>query len=124
MTIWPRPEGLEGRAEIYLQWKNLIAIAMMILLPLIIALFLKPLVGKIICWAISFLVYVSCLPIQGPCVTALAVGALPWYIYIEWESSPIWLFIIAIIVSLIEISYIRHRMRFIREMREKEGILL
>ena len=32
--------------------------------------------------------------------------------------------IIAIIVSLIEICYIRHRMRFIREMREKEGILL
>jgi hypothetical protein len=124
MTIWPKPEGLEGKAEIYLKWKNLFMIAIVILLPLVIALFLESLILKIICWVISLIMYIIYLRFQGPCITALAVGALPWYIYFEWETSPRWLFAIAVIVSLLEISYIRHRMALIKEIREKENIVL
>jgi len=124
VSIWPESEGVEGRAEIYLQWKQLAMIALMILLPLIIALFFKSLIIKIICWGIFLLAYTSSLRFQGPCATALAVGAVPWYIYLELDFSPIWLLIVAIIITSIEISYIRHRMRHIKMLREKEGIIL
>jgi hypothetical protein len=124
MTIWPKPKRLEGRAEIYLRWKNLAIIAIVMLLPLIIALFFNSLVVKIICWVISLLAYISFLRFQGPCIMAIAIGAVPWYIYFELEFSPIWFLIVVFVVSLIEISYIQNRMRFIKEMREKEGIHL
>jgi hypothetical protein len=99
-------------------------ITLMVLVPLAVALFLESIVMKIICWGILVLIYMSCLPVQGPCVMAIAVGVLPWYVFFEWKASPPWLAIVAGCITLIEVSYIVNRMRFIREMREKEGILL
>lgn len=124
MTIWHKPDKLESRGEIYLQWKNPAIIAVIVVLPLIVALLFKSLVVKIICWTFSLLAYASYLRVQGPCVMAIAIAALPWYIYLELESLPRWLAIVAILISVVEVSYIRHRMRFIKEMREKEDIIL
>jgi len=122
--MWPKVTELEGRGEIFLHWHNLAAITLVIVIPLIVALFFDSLWVKIICWAISLLAYMSYLPVQGPCVQAVAVSILPWYVLFEWRSAPKWLAIIAALISLIEISYVRHRMRAIKEMRKKEGILL
>jgi len=124
MSLWPEPEGLEGRGEIYLQWKTLGIIAFVILIPLIIALLVDSLIIKIICGAFSLLSYMSYLRVQGPCVMAIAVIILPWYIYLEWQSAPKVLLAVPIIISLIEISFIRHRMRYISEMRKKEDIII
>jgi len=122
MGIWSKPRELEGRAEIYLSWKTLNTIIIVLLAPLIIAFFFDSIVVKIICWTISFSAYLSYFRMQGPCITAIAVTILPWYLFFELESLHEWLGIIAIIISIIEISYIRHRMRCIKEFREKENI--
>ncbi len=120
--MWPKDIKLEGRGEIYLHWKNLAIIALVMIVPLIIALLFESFVIKVFCWGISLFAYMTYLPVQGPCVTAIAVGALPWYVFFEWKASPKWLVITATIVSLIEISYIRHRMRGIEQMRKKENL--
>lgn len=123
MLPWPKDSELEGTAELYLRWWNLAIIAAMIILPLALALAFDSWWIKIPCWLFSLSAYVSCLRVQGPCIMALAVGSLPWYIILEWDAAPNWLSIIAVVIASIEISYIRHRMRFIAEMREKNGIL-
>lgn len=79
---------------------------------------------KAMCGAGFVLLYLSLLPFQGPCITALAVILLPWYIFIDWGQSIKWLLFIVIAITLIESSYIWNRMRVIKEFREKEGILL
>jgi hypothetical protein len=122
LVMWPEDVKLEGRGEIYLHWKNLALIALVIILPLIIALFFESFVIKVFCWGFSFLAYMIYLPVQGPCVTAIAVGALPWYVFFEWKALPRWLAIIATIITLIEISYIRHRMHGIERIRKKENL--
>jgi hypothetical protein len=124
MVMWPKEIEVEGRGEIYLHWKNLAMIALMMIMPLIIALFFKSFVIKGICWLFSLLVYISCLPVQGPCVMAVAVAALPWYIFLEWKAIPRWLAIIAAIISLVEIIYIWHRMRGIEKIRKEQNMLL
>ena len=75
--MWPEDIKLEGSGELYLHWKNLTLIALVIILPLIIALFFESLVIKFFCWGFCFLAYIIYLPVQGPCVTAIAIGALP-----------------------------------------------
>jgi len=122
--VWPEEVEIEGTAEIYLRWKNLAMIAFVMIAPLLVALLFESFVVKIICWGFCVLAYVSYLPVQGPCVQAIIVGALPWYVFLEWSDSPTWLAIIAAIVSLIELSYIRHRMHGIEQERTKAGILL
>jgi hypothetical protein len=124
MNIWPIKKQIEGKAEIFLRWRNLFIILLMIALPLIVALLAKSIIIKIILGAISALLYIIFMPVQGPCITALLIMILPWYLYFELEFLPRWLYIIAIIISLIEIDYIRNRMRFLQETRKKEGILL
>ncbi len=122
--MWPEDIKIEGRGEIYLRWKNLAIISLVLILPLIIALFFESFVIKVFCWGLCLSAYVSYLRVQGPCVMAIMVGVIPWYIFFEWQSLPKWMAIIAIIISLIEISYIRHRMRKIELIREKENILI
>ncbi len=122
--MWPKEIELEGKSEIYLHWKNLAMIAFVMTLPLIIALFFESLIIKIFCWGFCLLAYISYIRVQGPCVMAIMVGIIPWYIFFEWTASPQWLAVIAAIISLIEISYIRHRMRQIEQLRRKENILL
>ena len=92
--------------------------------PLFGALLFSSLIVKVGCWAISLLMYISFLRVQGPCVMALAVGSLPLSVFFEWDSSPDWLAYVAAAIAVIEISYIRHRMRIIAKIREKEDILL
>ena len=123
LVMWSEDIKLEGRGEIYLHWKNLAIIALMMIVPLIIGLLFESFVIKVFCWGVCFLVYMICLRVQGPCVTAIAVGTLPWYVYFEWKALPRWLAIIVGIITLIEISYIRHRMRRIELIRKKENIL-
>ncbi len=123
MFPWPENYEQEGSAEIYLRWWNLAIIAAMMIVPLALALVFDSWWIKIACWLFSLAAYVSYLRFQGPCVTATAVGALPWYIILEWDAAPNWLSIIAVIIATIEISYIRHRMRRIAEFRKKEGLL-
>jgi len=120
--MWPEEVKLEGKAEIYLHWKNLAIIALVMIAPLIIALFFESFVIEAFCWGLSLLAYISYVRVQGPCVTAIAVGALPWYVFFEWKALPKWLAIAAAIISLIEISYIRHRMRGIEQMRKKQNL--
>lgn len=122
--MWPEDIELEGKGEIYLHWKNLAMIAFVMILPLVIALFFESFIIKVFCWGFCLIVYISYLRVQGPCVTAIIVGTLPWYVFFEWKALPKWLAIIATIISLIEISYIRNRMRRIKQIREKENILL
>ena len=124
MSFWPEPANLEGRAEIYLRWKNLAMIAMVMLVPLLVALFFASLIVKSVCWVFALLAYMSYKPVQGPCVLASAIAILPWYVYFEWSSSPKWVAALAAVISLIEYSYIRHRMKFITGVRKKEGVLL
>lgn len=121
---WPKESTLEGKAEIYIDWKNLAGTALVMLVPLIIALLFQSLIIKIVCWAFFLLLYITYLHSWGPCVMAVAVGVLPWYVFFEWKSSPTWLAIIAAIITLIEISYIRHRMGFLNDLRKKENIIL
>jgi len=99
-------------------------IAFVIILPLVIALFFESIIIKIFCWGFCLLAYTSYLRVQGPCVTAIMVGILPWYVFFEWKALPQWLAVIASIISLIEISYIRSRMRRIEQLRREENILL
>ena len=122
--MWPQDIKIEGKGEIYLYWKNLAVIASVMIAPLLIALFFESFIIKAICWGVVLLAYMSYLPVQGPCVTAIIVASLSWYILFEWKALPKWLVIIAAIITLIEISYIRHRMRGIEQIREKEDILL
>jgi len=122
--MWLEEIELEGKGEIYLHWKNLAMIAFVMILPLIIALFFESFVVKAFCWGFCLLAYMSYLRVQGPCVMAIIVGSLPWYVFFEWEALPRWLGIIAAIISLIEISYIRNRMRGIERIRKRENILL
>jgi len=121
LVKWPEEIEIEGKGEIYLRWKNLAIIALVIILPLIFSLFFDSLIIKAFCWGFCFLSYMSYLRVQGPCVTAIIVGALPWYIFFEWETLPRWLVVIAAIISLIEISYIRSRMRRIGQLRRIPG---
>ena len=121
---WPKENKLEGKTEIYLGWKNLAGTALAMLVPLIIALLFQSLIIKVVCWSFFFLLYITYLRSWGPCVMAIAVGVLPWYVFFEWKSSPTWLAIIAVIITLIEISYIRHRMGFLDDLRKKENIIL
>ncbi len=121
--MWTGNIEIEGKGEIYLHWKNLAMIAAVMIVPFIIALVFDSFVTKVICWAICIFAYMSYLPVQGPCVTAIFVGALPWYVFLEWEQLPGWLAIIAAVISLIEISYIWHRMRGIEQIRKIEGVL-
>lgn len=93
--------------------------SLVMLVPMIVALFFKSFIIKVVCWMIFILGYIIYLPVYGPCVMAIAVAVLPWYVFFEWKSSPEWLAIIATIISLIEISYIRHRMHFIEQIRKK-----
>ena len=120
--MWPEEVKLEGKAEIYLHWKNLAIIALVMIAPLIIALLFESFVIEAFCWGLSLLAYISYVRVQGPCVTAIAVGALPWYVFFEWKALPRWLAIIAAIITLIEISYIRHRMHGIERIRKKENL--
>lgn len=120
---WSKDSELEGSAEIYLHWWNLAIIAAMIILPLLLALAFDSWWIKIPCWLFSLAAYVSYLRVQGPCVMATAVGALPWYIFLEWDTAPNWLMLLAAVITLVEISYVRHRMRLIAEFREREHIL-
>ena len=120
MPICIESKELEGRAEIHLQWKTLMIIALLMILPLFGAILFKSIIIKIICWAMFLFIYMMYLPYQGPCVTAIAVMVCPWYIFVDWFASQKWLGVIATIITLIEISYIRHRMHFIKIMREKE----
>lgn len=120
--MWSEDIKLDGRAEIYLHWKNLAMIAFAMLSPLTIALFIKSLVIKIVLWGFSFLAYISFLPVWGSCVMAIAVGALPWYFFFEWKALPRWLAIIPIIITLIEVSYVLHQMRGIEQIRKKESL--
>ena len=122
--MWPEDIKIEGKGEIYLHWKNLAMIAFVIILPLVIALFFESIIIKIFCWGFCLLAYTSYLRVQGPCVTAIMVGILPWYVFFEWKALPQWLAVIASIISLIEISYIRSRMRRIEQLRREENILL
>jgi hypothetical protein len=122
--MWSEDIKIEGKGEIYLHWKNLAMIAFVMILPLIIALFLESFIIKAFCWVGCLIAYVSYLRVQGSCVTAIIVGSLPWYVFFEWKALPWWLAIIAAIISLIEISYMRNRMRGIERIREKENILL
>ena len=123
MIPWPKELRVEGRCEVYLHWKNLAMTTLVISVPLAIALFFESLIMKCVCWAFCLLAYITFLPTWGPCVTALAVSVLPWYVFFEWKSAPAWLAIIAAITTLIEISYIRHRMRFLDDLRKKENII-
>jgi hypothetical protein len=122
--MWPKEIELEGTGEIYLHWKNLAILSCMIILPLVIALFFESFIVKGICWGFCFLVYMSCIRVQGPCVMAIMVGLLPWYVFFEWKASPQWVAVIAAIISLIEVSYIRSRMHRIEQIRKKENTLL
>jgi len=121
---WPKENKLEGKAEIYLGWENLAGIALVMLVPLIIALLFQSLIIKVVCWTFFLLVYIMYLRSWGPCVMAVAASVIPWYVFFEWKSSPTWLAIIAAIITLIEISYIRHRMGFLDDLRKKENIFL
>lgn len=123
MLKWPKASELEGTVEIHLRWWNLAIIAAMIIVPLALALAFDSWWIKIPCWLFSLAAYVSCLRVQGPCVMATAVGALPWYILLEWNFAPSWLMLVAAVITLIEISYIRHRMHIIADFRTKEGVL-
>jgi len=120
--MWPEDIKLDGRTEIYLYWKNLAMIALVMLSPLTIALFIESFVIKIVLWGFSLLAYRSFLRVWGSCVMAIAVGSLPWYVFFEWKALPRWLAVIATIITLIEISYIRHQMRGIEQIRRKENI--
>ena len=120
--MWQEDIKLEGRGEVYLHWKSLALIALVMISPLIIALLFESFVIKVLCWGFCFLAYIIYLPVQGPCITAMAVGALPWYVFFEWKALPRWLAIVAAIVTLLEISYIRHRMHGIERIREKEDV--
>ena len=122
--MWPEEIELEGTGEFFLTWKNLAMIAFWMILPLIIALFFESFAIKAFCWGFCLLAYISNLRVQGPCVMAIMVGSLPWYVFFEWKTSPQWVAVIAAIISLIEISYIRSRMHNIEQIRKKENILL
>ena len=122
--MWSEEIKIEGKGEIYLHWKNLAMIAFVMISPLIFALFFDSFIIKAFCWGFCVLAYMSYFRVQGPCVTAIIVGSLPWYIFFEWKALPRWLAVIAAIISLIEISYIWSRMRRIEQLREKENILL
>lgn len=50
--MWPEDVKLDGRAEIYLHWKNLGILALVMLVPLVVALFFESFVIKIICWGL------------------------------------------------------------------------
>jgi hypothetical protein len=120
--MWPEDVKLDGSAEIYLHWKNLGIPALAMIVPLVIALFFESFVIKIICWGLFLSAYISYLRVYGSCVMAIAVGALPWYIFLEWKALPRWLAIITTIILLIEISYIRHQMHGIEQIRKKENL--
>ena len=122
--MWPEKIELEGKGEIYLHWKNLLMIAFVMILPLVVALFFESFVVKAFCWGFCLLAYMSYLRVQGPFVTAIMVGILPWYIFFECEALPLWLAVIAAIISLIEISYIWNRMQKIKQLRKKENIIM
>ena len=125
MIKWEMDEAkLEGRAEIYLEWKNLIIISTTFIIAFVIALFFNSIFIKAICWFFVFLGYVSTLRVQGPCIMAIAVILLPWYVFIEIDMIPYWLIIIPILITIIEIDYIIFRMKFIKKIREKEGIIV
>jgi hypothetical protein len=122
--MWKSTGELEGRAEIYLRWPNLLNIALMMTVPLVVALFFSSFIVKCLCWIIALSVYMNCLRIRGSCVMAVAVAILPWYIFFEWNSAPIWGALIAGAIALVEISYIKDRMQFIAAKRDEEGILI
>lgn len=124
IQMWPKKSEIEGRAEIYLRWKNLLIIIILIFAPLAIALLFDSIIIKIICWGFFLLIYMGFLPRQGPCITAIGVSVVPWYVFLEWAQSQEWLAIVAAIITLIEAIYIRHRMRFIKRMREKEKVFI
>ena len=124
VVAWPEEKKLEGRAEIYLQWKNLAMITFVMSCPLLIALFFESWIVKIICYIVSLSAYVSYLRVQGPCVMAAAVSIISWYVYFEWNWVPGWSIVIPIVISLVEFSYARHRMSFIEAERSKEGVIL
>ena len=79
--MWSEDIKIEGKGEIYLHWKNLAMIAFVMILPLIIALFFESFIIKAFCWGGCLLAYVSYLRVQGPCVTAIIVGSLSWYVF-------------------------------------------
>lgn len=128
MIRWSKygEDKLEGKAEIFLHWKNLVKVVLVMVWPLILALFFRSWILKVVCWGVFILTNIVCLPIWGPFVTAIAVTILPWYVLFEWKPSRDWLAdllaLIAIIVTVIEISYIRHRMRQIEQIRRKENL--
>ena len=124
MGAWPAEKSLEKRGEIYLRWKNLAMITLMMSCPLLIALLFESWFAKVICWLVSLSAYVSYLRVQGPCVMAAAVSIVSWYVYFEWGWVPKWSIIIPVAISLIELSYVRHRMAFIEQVREQEGVIL
>lgn len=124
MIKWKMEENLEGRAEIYLEWKNIIIISATFIIIFTIALFIDSIFIKAICWFCVFWAYISALRIFGPCIMAIAVILLPWYIFIEIDMIPYWLIIIPILITNIEIDYIIFRMKFIKKIREKEGIIV
>ncbi len=120
MSVWGKADEIEGVREIHLTWALLAWLILKILGPLFAALYFSSFTVKSACRFISFLSYVRNLPIYGPCITALAVIGLPWYIFFEWDASPDWLVFIPILIGSIELSYIRHRMRFVSRTREEQ----
>ncbi len=122
MLKWPKTAELEGTGEIFLHWWNLAIIAVVMIAPLALALAFDSWWIKVLCWLFSLAAYVSYLRVQGPCVMATAVGALPWYVLLEWDAAPSWLMLLAAVITLVEISFIRHRMRHIASFRERGNI--
>ena len=48
-------EKLEGKAEIYLKWKNLLIFSVMLIIPFVIALYVNSIFIKAIYWLFAFL---------------------------------------------------------------------
>ncbi|HER00122.1 MAG TPA: hypothetical protein ENO22_12355 [candidate division Zixibacteria bacterium] len=115
---------LEGSAEIHLTWMPLFRIAVMMVFPLAIALLFDSIWIKIICWFVFLGMFKSLVSAWGSCVLALAVGILPMYVFVEWDSAPDWLAYIAATILIIEMIYIHRRLKIIAELRKRHGIFI
>ena len=122
MSFWPDNSVIEGTAEPYLRWRNLAMILVMFLTPLAVAIAVKSYLIKAICWGLFLLTNAALLKRNGPCITALFVTVVSWYLYLQWFVSKEWLIILPVVISLIELSYLRHRMSFISRYREDQDI--
>ena len=104
------PTQMESELEWIVLWRLFI----MILIPLIPAIFVNNIFLKIILWVISFFIFYYSVKIWGQIVFSLAIIIILIYLVFEISNLPNWYFYLASGIVIFQIFYMKSYLQKIR----------